>query len=203
MFVDFEEPTKPSRFQVTRSRDEIEVPISVPEEKYNDTVSSSGTSSPSTNTGETVTPTTVTPSYFMSFNDYYGDNGSSPGGGGPDSVEKSHQATASSGTSYYNTIYKYNKMKNTLGDSLEHRYFPLVRRYPLPNSNNAQISFYADRIHVYNFLQRPTGFWAIVYHVFVSIFIISCLVLTIVSTSKGLLQYYSVKFFIFQYFSSP
>lgn len=139
----------------------------------------------------------------MSFNDYYGDNGSSPGGGGPDSVEKSHQATASSGTSYYNTIYKYNKMKNTLGDSLEHRYFPLVRRYPLPNSNNAQISFYADRIHVYNFLQRPTGFGQLFIMFFVSIFIISCLVLTIVSTSKGLLQYYSVIILHFSIFFFP
>lgn len=94
--------------------------------------------------------------------------------------------STSSSSSFYNTIYKYNKLKQN-GASMDQVYFPQPIRRPSNLQNPVVgISFYNERVLVYNFLQRPTGFFAISYHIFVSVAVVYCLVLTIMSTSSGM-----------------
>lgn len=99
----------------------------------------------------------------------------------------SHNNTAtttsvSSNSSFYNTIYKYNRLKQN-GPSLD-ALFPFRRPSHTPYSLIG-ISFYNERVLVYNFLQRPTGIIAITYHVIVSIAVVYCLILTIMSTTSS------------------
>src|SRR5699024_5793030 len=107
---------------------------------------------------------------------------------GTDNQPTSHNNTVtststSSNSSYYNTIYKYNKLKQN--GSLDAVYFPIYNRRPSNSPNSlVGISFYNERVLVYNFLQRPTGVVAITYHIFVSVAVVYCLVLTIMSTSS-------------------
>jgi hypothetical protein len=57
---------------------------------------------------------------------------------------------------------------------------------PLPSYRmKNEISFYKEKIAVYNFLHRPQGFIAVGYHLFVSCVVFVCLVLTIFSTISG------------------
>ena len=90
--------------------------------------------------------------------------------------------STSSNSSFYNTIYKYNKLKQNV--SLDPVFYPNRRPSNSPHSV-VGIPFYNERILVYNFLQRPTGLLAISYHIFVSVAVVYCLVLTIMSTSSG------------------
>lgn len=92
--------------------------------------------------------------------------------------------STSSTSSFYNTIYKYNKLKQN-GESLDQVYFPLPIRRPSSAPHSVVgISFYNERVLVYNFLQRPTGLLAISYHIFVSVAVVYCLVLTILASSS-------------------
>ncbi len=94
--------------------------------------------------------------------------------------------STSSTSSFYNTIYKYNKLKQN-GASMDQVYFPLPIRRPSNSPHSVVgIPFYNERVLVYNFLQRPTGLLAISYHIFVSVAVVYCLVLTIMSTSSGM-----------------
>lgn len=52
--------------------------------------------------------------------------------------------------------------------------------------HHIQVSFYKQKVAVYNFLQRPRGYIAIGYHVFASCVVFTCLVLTVISTVKGI-----------------
>lgn len=109
------------------------------------------------------------------------------------SAEKTHlhnnnntATSTSSSSSFYNTIYKYNKLKQN-GASMDQVYFPQPIRRPSSLLHPmVGIAFYNERVLVYNFLQRPTGFFAISYHIFVSVAVVYCLVLTIMSTSSGM-----------------
>lgn len=94
--------------------------------------------------------------------------------------------STSSSSSFYNSIYKYNKLKQN-GASMDQVYFPQPIRRPSSLMHPVVgISFYNERVLVYNFLQRPSGFFAISYHIFVSVAVVYCLVLTIMSTSSGM-----------------
>lgn len=100
--------------------------------------------------------------------------------------------STSSSSSFYNTIYKYNKlMQNDSNTSME----VLFRRPSNSPHSLVGIPFYNERIMVYNFIQRPTGLLAITYHTMVSLIVIFCLVLTILSTtsSKHALHFLSPK----------
>lgn len=92
---------------------------------------------------------------------------------------------SSCSSGYYNTIYKYNKLKlgtnNDPQGSIE--VFP-VYRGSAPNAL-VGIACYNEKVLVYNFLQRPSGPIAIGYHIGVSILVVYCLVLTIMGTSKS------------------
>jgi hypothetical protein len=60
----------------------------------------------------------------------------------------------------------------------------LGKPLPLHRMKN-EISFYKEKIAVYNFLHRPQGFKAVGYHIFVSCVVFVCLFLTILSTISG------------------
>lgn len=93
--------------------------------------------------------------------------------------------TSSSTNSFYNTMYKYRKLKQN-GNSLDTVFIPPPNRRPSTYPHSlVGVPFYNERILVYNFLQRPTGAWAIGYHVFVSLAVVCCLILTIISTSSS------------------
>lgn len=91
--------------------------------------------------------------------------------------------STSSNSSFYNTIYKYNKLKQKEG-SMDPVYSAQYKRRASTSAHVVGISFYNERVLVYNFLQRPTGLLAISYHIVVSVAVVYCLVLTIMSTSS-------------------
>lgn len=61
----------------------------------------------------------------------------------------------------------------------------LGRPIPLNRLRNDN-RFYREKVAVYNFLQRPQGFIAVGYHIFVSIVVSVCLLLTVFSTISGI-----------------
>lgn len=97
---------------------------------------------------------------------------------------------SSSSSSFYSTIYKYNKlMQNNIGPQCPggsmDPVFPFNHRTSHLHNALAGIRFYNEKVMVYNFLQRPSGPIAIGYHIGVSILVVYCLVLTIMSTSAS------------------
>ncbi|KPM01209.1 KCNQ potassium channel-like protein [Sarcoptes scabiei] len=109
---------------------------------------------------------------------------------------------------YSSTIYKYRKLKQN-GSSSDTIYWPVYLRKSSTSGSQGSIKFYNKRVLVYNFLQRPTGALAIGYHIFVSIAIIVCLILTIMSTSSeysdsvikilNYIDYFIISFFIVEF----
>ena len=160
-----------SRFQVT-PRNDIEsqlIEISSP----SPSISASGPGDQSPGFG----PFATLAEYFNNNEDGTLDNGQTQN-------NTITTTSTSSNSSFYNTIYKYNKLKQK-DESLDPVYFPPYNRRPSNFPHPVVgISFYNERVLVYNFLQRPTGLIAISYHIFVSVAVVYCLVLTIMSTSS-------------------
>lgn len=181
-----------SRFKVT-PRVDIESQMSFDQNQTNDNSNNSLPSSPTITMNGNTFQSTHSPLYgpYTSLADYFQqmeyDQCSE------EKNQNVHLNTAtttstSSSSSFYNTIYKYNKLKQSdHHGSLDAVYFPVGqynRRSSKSPHSSIGISFYNERVHVYNFLQRPTGLFAITYHISISIAVIYCLVLTILSTSS-------------------
>lgn len=164
-----------SRFQVT--------PRSDIESELLEVISPSPSSPSPTSNGGDISPDL---GHYSTLGGYFTEMEEAAGEKGHTHNNTITTTSTSSSSSFYNTIYKYNKLKQTQGASLDPTFFPLPYRRPsnLPHSV-VGISFYNERVLVYNFLQRPTGLLAISYHIFVSLAVIYCLVLTIMSTSSG------------------
>lgn len=103
-------------------------------------------------------------------------------------ISEKNMNTYTSYASFYNTIYttKYNRLnsKQNSNTSMETMIFPIRKMSTAPH-HIIGISYYNERVRVYNFLQRPAGYVAVGYHVCVSIAVIYCLVLTILSTTQS------------------
>ncbi|KAI2811249.1 Potassium voltage-gated channel sub KQT member 4 [Blomia tropicalis] len=206
-----------SRFKVT-PRVDIESQMSFDQNQTNDNSNNSLPSSPTITMNGNTFQSTHSPLYgpYTSLADYFQqmeyDQCSE------EKNQNVHLNTAtttstSSSSSFYNTIYKYNKLKQSdHHGSLDAVYFPVGqynRRSSKSPHSSIGISFYNERVHVYNFLQRPTGLFAITYHISISIAVIYCLVLTILSTSShftnsiskwlNMIDYIIITFFIVEF----